>query len=384
MNICVTLREFTLLMKASKTSKKIVIGTIAIVVIALICFRLLHMSAHHNKKEQAPTRVTIAQVQARDLTITSNAVGSAQPHAAVAVKSQVDGEILSVAFKEGDNVQAGQTLFTIDARSYTVKLQMAKANLMRDEAQLTFANQTLARNAKLVGQGYVAKQDYEKLQSDKAALMATVQSDKAAVTDAELQLDNCTIKAPISGKTGSLAATAGNLVQANEQNPLVTINQIAPIDVKFAVNEKQFLQLKSYMQGCKITIQAFLEHNPKVIKTSVLSFADNTVDQTTGTIQLKASFDNADQYFWPGQFVKIILPIMQLKGALVVPTRAVQMSQNGSFVFVVINSVAKVRPVTLGPNVNDLTVIESGLHAGEAVITEGQLYLADGAHVQTS
>lgn len=337
---------------------------------------------HHPKNKQPVFFVTTAPVLQHDVTIYSETIGTAQAHATVAIKSQVDGELLRVNFKEGDTVHAGQLLFNIDPRSYIIKLQQTKANLAKDQADLTLAQKTLERNRQLVALGYIAKQDYDKLIANLAGLTATVQADQAAVNEATIQLNYCAITAPISGKTGSLTVTPGNLIKVNDPNSLITINQIAPIDIKFSIAEKQFSDLKNNLQAGKVAVQAYLEQSPQVIKTGTLSFTDNTVDPATGTIQLKAIFDNNDQYFWPGQFVKIILPTKQLTKALTVPTKAIQMSQNGSFVFTVTNNIAKICPVTTGANINDSTVITKGLNYGQNVIIDGQLYLSDGTKVQ--
>lgn len=366
------------------TKKKLFIAAPIIVVALIIIFNIFSSSSETKNKHQNKTSVNVSAVIRRDVTVNTEATGNVQPHATVAIKSLVDGELLAVNFKEGDSVKVGQVLFTIDPRPYDVKLQQAKATLAHDQAQLTLANETLDRNLKLIAKGYIAKQDYDQLKANQAALNATIQADQAAVADAQLELNYCTIQAPINGRTGSISVTAGNIIKASDPNPLVTINQIAPIDVKFSIAEKQFLDLKQNLQQEKIPVQAYLEQNNRVIKSGILSFMDNTVDTTTGMIQLKAIFDNSDQYFWPGQFVKLIIPTTLLKQALVIPTRAVQMGQNGAYVFVVKNNTATIRAIVVGPTVNDLTVINSGLQPGELVVTEGQLYLTDGAKVQIS
>lgn len=364
------------------SKKKLLIAVPIVAILLIIIFNSLTSTNSDKNKHQSKIFVNVSTVKRQDVTVNTDAIGNVQPHATVAIKSLVDGELLTVNFKEGDSVKAGQILFTIDPRPYQIKLQQAKAALTRDQAQLALANTTLDRNLLLSSKGYISKQEIDQLKANQLALSATIQADQAAVNNAQLNLNYCSIQAPISGRTGSITVTPGNIVKSTDQTSLVTINQIAPIDVKFSISEKEFLTLKQNLNQEKISIQAYLEQNNKIVKIGTLSFADNTVDTTTGMIQLKALFANTDQYFWPGQFVKVIIPLTQLKQAIVIPTRAVQMGQNGAYVFVVKNNTVSIRAVIVGPSVNENTVITSGLQPDEQVVTEGQLYLTDGAKVQ--
>lgn len=364
----------------TKKSLTLVIGGVLLAVL-IFSFALGKFRAHHPRKDVLFVSTSIAQQ--RDVTVTTDVVGNAEAHATVAIKSLVDGHITKIAFKEGDFVKAGQPLIFIDPQPYIVKLNEAKALLASDQAKLTVAISAMERNSKLLPYGYISKQDFAQLQANTKSLDATVKSDQAGVTAAQLQLDYCTITAPISGRTGSLAATEGNLVKASDQNPLVIINQIAPIDVKFSVPEKQLFAIKDELSHGALIVQAFLAENPSVIKKGNVIFVDNAVDTQSGTITLKASFANEDQYFWPGQFVKLIVPLVIIPKAILIPTRAIQMGQNGAYVYVInAASQANNQVVVLGPTVGDETVVTQGLQANARVVTEGQSFITSGMKVK--
>jgi multidrug efflux system membrane fusion protein len=212
---------------------------------------------------------------------------------------------------------------------------------------------------------------------------ATVAADQAQVANATLQLSYCTINAPLDGRTGDLLVNVGNLVKASDTNPLVIINQIIPIDVKFALSEKQFVLIQEHAQGKDILVKAKLDVNPNVIKEGKVSFIDNTIDTQTGMIQLKASFPNDDLYFWPGQFIHITIPLMELKQALLLSTRAIQAGQNGQYVFLIDKSnTVKIRQIETGPVVDNQTVVTKGLQVDDLVVSEGQLNLTEGTKVK--
>lgn len=359
----------------------LITGLIALSIVVVILF------AHKKNQKHKPQEtffVSTSPVEQRDATVFATAVGNVEAEESVAVKSQIDGQLLQVNFKEGDFVTAGKILFTIDPKPFNLKLQAAEAALARDQAQLNFANLTVERNSKLVSQGYIAKQDFDQLKANSAQLAATVKADQAEVETAKLQLSYCTIHAPISGRTGSSSISVGNLVRAGEADPLVTINQIDPIEIKFSLPEKQFATLKENIKQGTITVQAYLSENEKNLKSGTLIFLDNTVDRQTGMITLKATFPNKDQYFWPGQFAKIKFPLIFLPKAILIPTRAIQIGQEGTYVYVINDeNKAKTRPVILGSEINEETVITKGLQAGELVVTEGQMRLFDGALIKS-
>lgn len=364
--------------RSCKGFKKQII-LIAIALLVLVILAIIYATNRLPHPRQNFTFVSVTPVVQQDVTVYADVIGNVQPPVTVAVKSLVDGQLLKVGFKKGEFVKKGQILFEIDPRLFEVALQQAKANLAHDQAQLTAAGLSLERNRKLLAGKYVAQQDFDQLQANYTSAEATVAADQAQVSNAALQLSYCTITAPIDGRTGDLLIDVGNLIKANDTNPLVIINQIAPIDVKFSISEKQFVLVKEYAHG---VIQAKLDANPTVVKTGKISFIDNAVDTQTGMIQLKASFPNDDFYFWPGQFIRITIPLMNLKQALLLSTRAIQAGQNGSYVFLVTkNNSVKIRQIKVGPVVGDRTVITSGLQGGDLVVSEGQLNLTEGAKI---
>lgn len=325
--------------------------------------------------------VSVTQVAQRDVTLYADAVGSAQAHDSVALKSQVDGQLLKVNFKEGDFVQAGQVLFTIDPQNFSIKVQQQQSIVAHDEAQLALADSAFKRNSELANKGYISKQDYDRLKTDVSSLQATLKGDQAALASAQLQLNYCTIRAPISGKTGSVMFTVGNLIKVNDQTTsLVVINQIDPIDIKFSLSEENFLAVKNNLKTAPITVQAYIKSNNSLIKQGNLTFLDNAVDAQTGMIQLKATFANKDQYFWPGQFVNVKIPTATIKQALLVPTRAIQIGQSGPYLYVADNKIAHVKPITLGAAVGEETIVNN-VQAGELVVLEGQARLKEGARI---
>lgn len=359
------------------------IVTVIILISAAFIYKTHHAKKYSSHKRQEAIYVSTQSVEQHDTTIEISAIGNVLAHATVAIKSQVDGQLLQINFKEGDFVTAGQILFCIDPRPFQLKLEEAEAALAKDQAQFNLANATLARNQKLVSKGYISKQEYDQLLANRIMFGATVKSDEAAVDESKLQLSYTTIRAPISGRTGSLAVTMGNLVKISDSNPLVIINQISPIDIKFSLPEKQFAILKNNMLQGTISAEAYLPDKETDLKTGTITFLDNAVDTQTGTIQLKAIFPNTDQYFWPGQFVKIRLPLSIIKNALLIPTPAVQIGQDGPYIYVVDQNknVAHIRPVILGPEISGKTIINKGLQKGELVVVEGQMKLYEGAHI---
>lgn len=364
--------------------KSIHTTVIIIVAVVLIFISLLLIYAKEHKKNQQPEAIFVnsAPVTQRNITIYAHAIGNVEPHATVSLKSLVDGQIIKVGFKEGDFVKTGQILFEVDPQPFIVKLQQAKANLAHDQAQLNAAETLLERNSKLVGPGYVSKQDFDQVKANHDSLAATIESDKAAIADAQLQLSYCTIASPIDGKTGNLLINVGNLVKANDQNPLVIINQIVPIDIKFSLTEKQLPQIQQQLKQGNVAVQAYLQQDNKNIKQGNLTFIDNTVDTQSGMIQLKASFANEDHYLWPGQFATVKLPIINLQNALLIPTRAIQVGEDKTYVFVIKNNVAAIKPIILGDTVDEQTVVRQGLNVGDIVVTEGQLRLTNGSKVE--
>lgn len=333
------------------------------------------------RREAPPVPVLAAVAERRAVPYTIEANGTVEPLETVAVESQVGGVLLRVGFKEGDEVRPGQVLFQIDPAPYRAALEQARGMLARDEAQLVAATADADRFDALAQKEYVTTQQAEQARAAAAALQATVQADSAAVQSARINLQNATIRSPIAGKAGSLLLRPGNLVRANSGIPLVTINRIHPILVRFAVPAAQLDQIRRYREKAALVVHA-TPAGGTTASTGTLSFINNAVDSATGTLLLKGSFDNRDGALWPGQFVKVALELYVQPDALIVPSTAVVAGQQGSYVFVVKpDRTTEMRDVRVARAAGDVTVLEGGLEPGEQVVTEGQLRLTAGAKV---
>jgi multidrug efflux system membrane fusion protein len=332
--------------------------------------------------EAAPVRVSAAVEKAVPVEI--RAIGNVEPITSVSVKPQVEGIIASVHFEEGREVAPGDLLFTIDPRPFEAALRQAEAALAQDAAQAKFEAAQAGRFQKLLAEGVASKEQYEQARSGADARLAAVKADQAAVEKARLELGYCEIRSPLRGRTGGLAVHAGDAVKAHE-TLLVVINQIAPIYVGFAVPEQELAQIRARMADGPVSVLARARGDAPddgEPVPGVLSFVDNAVDRTTGTIRLKATFANADARLWPGEFVNAVVRIAEQPHAIVVPAQAVQQGQQGPFVFVVEGGAAVVRAVTVGSSQGGESVIRSGVRAGDAVVIDGQLRLAPGAKVR--
>ncbi len=334
-------------------------------------------------KTTVPVTVTLAELGDAPYQVTAN--GIVEPLQSVAVQSQVGGVLMAVKFKEGDEVQAGQILFEIDPIPYRAALQQAQAVLARDEAQFANAQRDADRYAALAKRDFVTRSQADQAMANATALKAVVDADKASLATAQFNLDNASIRAPVAGKTGALLVRQGNLVRPNATAPLVQINQIHPILVRFAVPEKE-LQLVQQYSRAGASLRATTRPSQDaaasvgVASVGVLSFVDNGVDTTTGTVTLKARFPNDDNRLWPGQFMPVTLDLFVERGAVLVPSVAVQTGQEGLFVWILDEAgKAQLRPVKVARAVGEKSVIASGLSAGERVVVDGQSRLTVGA-----
>jgi multidrug efflux system membrane fusion protein len=330
-----------------------------------------------------PVPVTVATATRGEAPYTVNANGMVEPVQAVSVQSQVGGVLTTVRFKEGDDVQAGQVLFEVDPIPYRAAMQQARAVLARDQAQYENARRDADRYAALAQKDFVTKSQADQATANAAALKAVVQADQANVETAKFNLDNATIRAPVSGKTGSLLVRQGNLVRPGAPTPLVVINQIHPILVRFAVPERELLMVQRYSQKGALRATARPGAGTGAGIVGTLSFVDNGVDTTTGTVTLKAKFANDEHLLWPGQFVPVSLELYRQGDAVLVPTEAIQTGQEGPFVFVIdAKGTAQVQPVETGRQVDAMTVVDKGLKGGEQVVVDGQSRLTVGAKVE--
>jgi membrane fusion protein, multidrug efflux system len=328
--------------------------------------------------------VTVGTVARQPVPLEVSAIGNVQPYTTVAVTARVGGQLIRVDFQEGQNVRKGEVLFAIDPRPYDAVLAQARANLERDRARAKKAEQDRVRYAELVEKDYVTREQADQTESEASAAGSTVKADEAAVQNAELELSYCTITAPISGRAGSVLVHAGNVVKANDDKPLVVINQIQPVYVRFAVPETALAGIKQHTAGVRpLEVSAAPSDAPTQLEKGELSFLDNAVNAATGTIELKATFPNENQALWPGQFVTVSLVLSTDPEAIVVPSQAVQSGQKGSFVFVVKEDLTvEARPVEIARTRGTLTIVAKGLQPGERVVTDGQLRLAPGSKVE--
>ena len=329
----------------------------------------------------APVLIATALTTNVPVQINPPPVGHVMPYSTVTVHSQIGGTISQVHFREGHPVKRGDLLFTIDPRPAQAALSQAKATLLHDRAQLENAKIQFAREQKLFDQKLVSQDEFDTSQSGMDALQGTVQADEAAVTNAMLNLEYTEIRSPIDGITGNLLFYQGNVVKAPDDT-LVTINQVHPIYVGFAVPEQYLPQIRGEMKQRTLKVQATFENMNVAPPEGELTFINNTVDESTGTILLKATFPNERSILWPGQFVNVELTLSELTNAVVVPSPAVQTGQNGEYVYVVKpDQTVEERQVTIGITYQDKTVVQKGLTAGETVVTDGQLRLMPGAKV---
>ena len=412
-------------------------GLAAIVALLAVCAACSDRASGTQRAAPPAVPVLVADAVRRDVPLDVGVIGNVQALTIVGVKSQVSGQVMNVHFTEGQDITAGQPLFTIDPRPFEAivaqaqanvgrdtaqmrqaeaahaqrqaEVQQAIANLDRDQAQLENARVQEKRYKTLVDKELVAREQYDQFRTNLTALGATVQADRAAVENAraaadaaqagvenaraviradeaivetaKLNLGYTSIRSPMAGRTGNLMLQAGNVVKANDDNPMVVIAQIHPIYVSFTVPQQHLATIKQYMAAGPLSVRAT---PPGASKPTVgrLTFVNNTVDPTTGTIQLKGTFDNADNMLWPGQYVEVVLTLTS-ESAVVVPSQAVQPGQQGPYVFVVKpDSTVQPRPVELGRRLAADTIITKGLIAGERVVTDGQLRLVPGARVE--
>ncbi len=337
-------------------------------------------AAAQQQRPAAP--VTVAQSTARTVPIEIRTIGTVQPIQSVQIKSRVDGLLTKVSFNEGDIVKIGDPLFTIDPRSYEAQIKQAEANLARDQAQVENARLDLKRNQTTASSGVTSQKLLEQARTQVQILEAAIKSDEAAIEVAKVQLSYTDIASPINGRTGDLKVTQGNTVKANDTSPLMTINQLRPIYVTFAVPERELPQIRARQYKAPLAVTVTDDRGVQHPETGVLTFIDNAIDSTTGTIQLKATFTNDRDFLWPGQFVQVTLRVAQMENAVVVPSAAVQNGQNGQYVYVVrADKTVELRPVKVGPQMNKEVVILEGMKLDETVVTDGHLRLAPNAKV---
>ena len=399
---------------SSRRSRIVQLASVAGLVVVLLAVWYLfgykpNKAANRQRAEVVP--VEIAAATQTDVPIQVKSIGNVESISAVAVHSQVEGTLLAVHFTPGQEVKQGDPLFTIDPRPLQALLAQASANLAkavaavdqgkqvlaRDQAAATNARTIMRRDATLIENGVISREEYDNAVAASQAADATVRADQSAVDslnaaakaeqanvrNAQVQLGYATIRAPIAGKTGNLVVTTGNLVRANDTTPMVTITQSSPIYVTFTVAEPDFLRIRDYASKAGFRTEVSIPGSSQPAQQGRLSLIDNTVDTSTGTIRLKATFENADRSLYAGMFANVVLTLGTEQQAVVIPAQAVQIGQDNSFVYAVKpDMTVEVRNVKTGPSYNEMVVIEDGLKPGDKVVTDGQLRLVPGAMVQ--
>jgi multidrug efflux system membrane fusion protein len=326
--------------------------------------------------------VVVSTVEQRDVPVQINAIGNVESYQTVQIRSQVNGQIERVFFKEGDDVHRGQMLFQLDKAPFQAALEQAEGNLQRDQANAVNAQAQSQRYTALETQGVISREQADTMRTQAQANASAVNADKAAVDAAKVQLRYTDIKAPIDGRAGALLINLGNLVKANDTPFLVQLNQVQPIYVTFSIPETQLQSVRDYSRTGHLKVFAYPKGQTANAAEGTLTFIDNGVDPTTGTVKLKGTFLNKDRRLWPGEFVDVVLNLSVRKNAIVVPTKAVQTGQQGNYVYVVDqDNVAKPQPVQPTGTFQNLTLVAGGLKSGDRVIVDGQMRVVPNSKV---
>ncbi len=355
------------------------LGRLATGVLLALCLTACSGDKKAQQQTQAP-RVRVEQAVRSDARRVLQVVGNVKASASVGVVSRVTGEIVKVHFAEGQDVEEGQTLISLDDRPFVAQLREKKALLAKSRAQLAKASEDMRRYAELVKNGYVSREAYEAASTEAAALKGTVQSDAAAVESAALQVSYCTLTAPIGGRVGSLSVDKGNMVKENADTPLLTIHTISPCYVVFSVPEHNLSTIFERQAEGPVTVTATpLGGEPE---QGELTLVENEVDTRTGTIRLRATFDNEKRRLWPGQFVNVSLPLGMEKDALVLPAASIQAGREGAYVYR-INAAGKAEsvPVKVLFEYDARCVVDAKLEAGDRIVVDGMIRLAPGVPV---
>ncbi len=374
---------------ATRTSSRrlILFGGVGLLVLAVVLFAYFGTEIRANErkgsKEPPAIPVSVAQVAQEVVPFRLQAIGNVEAYATVSVKARVDGQIVEVGFKEGEEVPRGRLLFKIDPRPYQAALRQAEANFLRDTAQKDQARSQERRYQELLAKNFVSKEAYAQIRTNADTAEAVAQGSRAALDNATLNLEYCTIRSPIDGYPGKIQIQMGNLVKANDTLALVVINQVHPIYVNFSVPEQQLRAVRGYMSSGPLAVEALAPGSDQPAASGTLVFVDNAVDPSTGTIKLRAQFRNRENTLWPGQFVNVRIKLYDQKDALIVPSRSVQTGPNGQYVFVIKpDMTTELRKVTVERTEGDRAIIANGLEKGERVVTQGQLRLGAGAKVE--
>ncbi len=337
-------------------------------------------------RAQAPAPavpVTAGIVRAENVPVFLHGIGTVQAYNTVAVKTRVDGQIMKVEFKEGQEVKQGEPLFQIDPRPYQAALEQAQAAKQKDEAQLAGAKLDLNRYAKLLGSGYQTRQSYDQQTALVAQLQAAIKGDEAQIDTAELNLGYADIRSPIDGRLGARLVDKGNLVHSNDNTTLVTITELKPIFVSFTLPQENLDAIRQSQQKAPLAVRAYSGDGTTLLSQGQLTLIDNSIDQATGTIHLKARFDNQDERLWPGEFVSLRVILKVLPNVATVPSQTVEEGPNGQYAYVIkSDDTVERRAVTVASIQDGIAVVSKGLAPGERVVVDGQYRLTEGARVK--
>jgi len=359
----------------------VILSLVAIVVL----WRLNHGTEVPAAEAQTPAPgvpVTAGTVAAQDVPVFLNGIGTVQAYNMVAIKSRVDGQIVKVDFKEGQDVKEGEPLLQIDPRPFQAALEQAQANKQKDEAQLVGAQLDLDRYEKLIGSGWQTRQSYDQQKATVGQLQASIKGDEAQINTAKLNLSYSDIRSPIDGRLGAKLVDKGNLVHANDNAPLVTITEVKPIFVSFTLPQETLDDVRENHKGSPLVVYAYSGDGKRQLAEGKLTLIDNSIDQSTGTVHLKARFDNDDERLWPGQFVSLRVVLSTRRNIATVPSQTVQDGPDGHYAYIIKpdNTVER-RAVEVASIQDGIAVVTKGLAAGERVVVDGQYRLTNGARV---
>jgi len=377
----------------TRSSRRVLMAAGGLVVIVAAAFAL---AAYFNidsrakegrKAAKGPPAVpvTVATVMQETVPVRLRAIGNVEAFQTVAIKARVDGQIIEVNFKEGASVKKSEVLFRIDPRPYEAALRQAQANALRDRAARDQAQSQAKRYQELLQKNFISKEAYAQIRTNADTAAATAGASQAALENARLNLEYCTIRSPLDGYVGKVLLQAGNLVKANDVNPLVVINQVRPIYVNFAVPEQELPEVRKRTAEAPLEVEVLPVDPAQKHPLGRLIFVDNAVDPSTGTIRLRAQFENDDAALWPGQFINVSVRLYDQVDAIVVPTQAVQTGPDGQYVYVIGQELtAEVRRIGLLRTDGERAIVAQGLKPGERVVTRGQLRLGPKVKVQIS
>jgi multidrug efflux system membrane fusion protein len=372
---------------AVKTRSKVITAG-AVVAAAAVALGLYFTNDSRAREKKGGGRgpaaipVAVASARQQSVPVRQQAIGNVEPHASVAVKARVDGQLVAVNFREGQEVKRGDILFRIDARPFESALKQAEANALRDAAARDQARSQEQRYKELLQKNFVSKEAYAQIATNAQVAEATAKASQAALENARLNLAYCTISSPIDGYAGKLLLQVGNLVKANDVNALVVINRVQPIYVSFAVPEQALGEIRARLAAGPLVVETFASGESRLLASGSLVFVDNAVDPTTGTIRLRGEFANADRTLWPGQFVNVSVRLREQPDAIVVPARALQTGPAGQYVYIIRPDLtAEMRAVTVERTEGERAVVK-GVARDERVVTRGALRLAPGARVE--